>query len=474
MHWANDPRRAALYAAYAFSVAGIITILNGLANADRFAKVGGSSTPILIAGAGAVVAAVLIPFVPWARWNPRSTLVLPMLGLGIMCVSELGSKSSRTADGAMGTATVVTLIFVWIGLTQPPWWSLASAPIVAVALCAVFAEEDAPLSITTIVTGVVLSAIIGELVAWVKHADETRSDELGLVIDGTSGLRNDTDRDGAAKRLADTVVALLHVPNVAVYLDAEVGFTLAATAGDTLWPEHRSVEAGTGLSVSLVDAGVELVIPLVGRAGGLRGVVVTAGRRRQDEFMLLLAQILGEQAGYRLDDLDAIDALTDENRRDALTGIGNRRFADELLRSLRPRDVVAVVDLDDLRGINARSGHHGGDAAIRSVARYLSDTVRQADSVARLGGDEFVVVLRDVGDDAFGLIDRIVGDWNIANPEATFSAGAALYGGGDPEVTLRSADDALFHAKRGGRARAQLAPQRCEEPPGAVQDASGF
>ena len=190
--------------------------------------------------------------------------------------------------------------------------------------------------------------------------------------------------------------------------------------------------------------------------------------------MLRLAQILGEQAGYRLDDLDAIDALTDENRRDALTGIGNRRFADELLRSLRPRDVVAVLDLDDLRGINARSGHHGGDAAIRSVARYLSDTVRQADSVARLGGDEFVVVLRDVGDEAFGLIDRIVGDWNTANPKATFSAGAAVYGGGDPEVTLRSADDALFHAKRGGRARAQLAPHRAGVPPGAVQDASGF
>ena len=154
-----------MYAAYAFTVAGIMTILNGFANADRFAKVGGSSTPILIAGAGAMVTAGLIPFVPWARWNPRATLVLPVLGLAIMCVSELGSKSSRTADGAMGTATVVTLIFVWIGLTQPRWWSLASAPIVAVALCVVFAAEDAPLSITTIVTGVVLSAIIGELVA---------------------------------------------------------------------------------------------------------------------------------------------------------------------------------------------------------------------------------------------------------------------------------------------------------------------
>ena len=190
--------------------------------------------------------------------------------------------------------------------------------------------------------------------------------------------------------------------------------------------------------------------------------------------MLRLAQILGEQAGYRLDDLDALDALTDENRRDALTGIGNRRFGDELLRSLRPRDVVAVVDLDDLRGINARSGHHGGDAAIRSVARYLADAVRQGDAVARLGGDEFVMVLRDVGDDAVDLVDRIAARWNLANPTVTFSVGAAVFGGGDPEETLRSADDSLFKAKRGGRARAHLAPTLRVDPPQYRRDASGF
>ncbi len=463
-----------MYAAYAFAVAGIITILGGFANADRFAREGGSSTPILIAGVTALVAAAVIPLLPWGRWNARVTLVLPTLGLVILCLSELGSKSSRTADGAMGTATVITLLFVWIGLTQPCWSSAIAAPIAGVAMCLVFSAEGAPVSIVTIVTGVVLSAIIGELVAWVKHADEERSDELGLVIDGTSGLRNDTDRYAAAQRLADTVVSLLHVPNVAVYLATNDDYRLAATTGEAAWPEHRSVNATIGLTVSAIDAGVELVIPLVGRAGGLRGVVVTSGRRRQDEFMLRLAQILGEQAGYRLDDLDALDALTDENRRDALTGIGNRRFGDELLRNLRSRDVVAVVDLDDLRGINARAGHHGGDAAIRAVARYLSDAIRQGDAVARLGGDEFVMVLRDVGEEARSLVDRIAARWNLANPGATFSVGAAVYSGGDPEETLRTADDALFKAKRGGRARAHLAPSLTIEPPDEVRDASGF
>ena len=179
--------------------------------------------------------------------------------------------------------------------------------------------------------------------------------------------------------------------------------------------------------------------------------------------MLRLAQILGEQAGYQLDDLAQFDALADETRRDALTGVGNRRFADEVLREIRPGDAVGVVDLDDLRGINARLGHQGGDEVIRAIARHLVDSVRTADVVARLGGDEFVIVLRDAGDDALALVARIVAEWNDAHPDATFSAGATVHRGGDPEATLRAADDALYGAKRDGRARATLVTVSVED-----------
>ena len=394
MHWTSDPRRAAQYAAYAFGVVGIITILGALGNQGVYEKVGGSTTWIMVAGIGALVVAAAIPLLPWGRWGSRATLTLPLFGLTVLAVSEVGSKSGRTGDGVMGTATIVTLIFVWIGLTQPRWWSFILTPVVAGTLVLVFSLEHADVSITTLVTGVVLSAVIGELVAWVKHGDEVRSDELGLVIDGTSGLRNDNDRVAAARRLAETVVSLLRIPNVGVYLDGPGDdYSLVAKTGPFAWPATRTVEGDTGLTVSAVNAEVELVIPLVGRAGGLRGVVVASGRRRQDEFMLRLAQILGEQAGYRLDDLDALDALTDETRRDALTGIGNRRHGDEILKSLRPLDLVVVIDLDDLRGINATRGHQGGDEAIRSVASYLSEAIREGDAVARMGGDEFVIVI---------------------------------------------------------------------------------
>src|SRR4029078_12396771 len=150
------------------------------------------------------------------------------------------------------------------------------------------------------------------------------------------------------------------------------------------------------------------------RSGVSLAFVVASGRRKQDEFMLRLAQILGEQAGYQLDDLAQFDALADETRRDPLPGVGNRRFADEVLRDLRAGDAVGVVDLDDLRGINARTGHQRGDEVIRAVAQYLVASVGSADVVARLGGDEFVLVLRDAGDDALALVARVVTDWNDA------------------------------------------------------------
>ena len=134
-----------------------------------------------------------------------------------------------------------------------------------------------------------------------------------------------------------------------------------------------------------------------------------------------------------------------------------------MLRELRPGDAVGVVDLDDLRGINARLGHQGGDEVIRAIAQHLVDSVRAADVVARLGGDEFVVVLRDAGDGALALVARIVDDWNVAHPDATFSAGATVHRGGDPEATLRAADDALYGAKRDGRARATLVTASAED-----------
>ncbi|KAI1695563.1 diguanylate cyclase, GGDEF domain-containing protein [Ditylenchus destructor] len=86
---------------------------------------------------------------------------------------------------------------------------------------------------------------------------------------------------------------------------------------------------------------------------------------------------------------------------DALTGLANRRILDERLRlewdraqrSLEPLTVL-MIDVDHFKAFNDRHGHHGGDAALRTVAQVIGANIRRpADLAARYGGEEFAVVL---------------------------------------------------------------------------------
>ncbi len=87
-------------------------------------------------------------------------------------------------------------------------------------------------------------------------------------------------------------------------------------------------------------------------------------------------------------------------RQDALTGIGNRRELDNVLRKYSNAIVITggfciiSVDMDDLKKINDNYGHLEGDVALCKVASILKDVVGDRGSAARTGGDEFVVCVR--------------------------------------------------------------------------------
>src|SRR6185295_7502095 len=111
-------------------------------------------------------------------------------------------------------------------------------------------------------------------------------------------------------------------------------------------------------------------------------------------------------------------------------------------------------------------GHEAGDRVLIEVARRFKRTLRDADTVARTGGDEFVIVcegLRSIQDAttvAASLRDvvelpMIFPDFEIA---VTVSLGivtvtATEASAADPMIVLRSADAAMYRAKRGGKAR---------------------
>jgi diguanylate cyclase (GGDEF)-like protein/PAS domain S-box-containing protein len=163
----------------------------------------------------------------------------------------------------------------------------------------------------------------------------------------------------------------------------------------------------------------------------------------------------------------AQQALRRSVERDALTDVLSRRALMDWIDVAVSRcvsDPVALffVDLDDFKDINDAFGHRAGDVALVGVARALQGAVRGDDALGRFGGDEFVVVARlQDGAAAQTLASHLLQAVRGVNPEidgarVTASIGYALApaDAGSALDLMRSADDAMYAAKKQGGDRA--------------------
>ena len=161
--------------------------------------------------------------------------------------------------------------------------------------------------------------------------------------------------------------------------------------------------------------------------------------------------------------------------RDPLTDLYNRRYFDEAVERLiaswhrsegsgrRPISAV-LFDLDHFGEFNKRHGHQVGDLVLRTFAALLRSRFRTTDLVARLGGEEFIVVLEGASRaEAEKVADEVrtaLKSTGLANEDGeklsvTVSAGCTQLEDAlaTRESLLRTADVALFMAKRAGRDR---------------------
>jgi len=156
-----------------------------------------------------------------------------------------------------------------------------------------------------------------------------------------------------------------------------------------------------------------------------------------------------------------------EARIDSLTGLANRRAAEEILaaeisRAHRFKHELAVVllDLDRFKEINDSFGHAAGDTMLRAVSRLLTSLARQGDTVARWGGEEFVVVLPETdlpGAHRFAeRLRRTIEAHPVGEMRTTASCGVAtMLPEDDAEALLGAADQGLYRAKSNGRNRTE-------------------
>ncbi len=157
---------------------------------------------------------------------------------------------------------------------------------------------------------------------------------------------------------------------------------------------------------------------------------------------------------------------------DPLTGLANRallndRVAHAIARRQRELGSIAmlVVDLDDFKLVNDTHGHDAGDRLIVAAAERLRECVRADATIARLGGDEFAILLEGLSDDAAALVvaQRTVRAFDAplrlegATIATRVSVGVAIDSTGRRSASwlMRSADTAMYEAKRLGKGRWQ-------------------
>ena len=178
-----------------------------------------------------------------------------------------------------------------------------------------------------------------------------------------------------------------------------------------------------------------------------------------DETLERGTQTLLDHVAAALDRASVLDATENRARTDALTGLLNRDGLEHRRRELRGTYAVGVIDLDHFKRINDEHGHAVGDRVLVGWAELLGRG-RADDLIARWGGEEIVIVMPATTVD--GAVARLqrhleevqaflrVGDVG----RVTFSGGVTA--SSDLEAfadAVRRADEAMYRAKRAGRAR---------------------
>jgi len=170
--------------------------------------------------------------------------------------------------------------------------------------------------------------------------------------------------------------------------------------------------------------------------------------------------------------LQEVDALKEASLLCALTGVGNRRYCEQTLKTQllaltegSPPFGILFLDVDNFKSINDNYGHEVGDVILKLVARTLSNDLRAFDFVGRWGGEEFVVLLprmapaklEETANRLRVLVESSSADISGGKLKVTISIGATLGRTGETSHTaIERADKLMYHSKKSGKNRVTI------------------
>jgi diguanylate cyclase (GGDEF)-like protein len=299
--------------------------------------------------------------------------------------------------------------------------------------------------------------------------------ELSALTEFTDVIHSTLDVESVGPLLLDIVQRITDIPAACMYvIDQKKQETIfsaskglpAAYSGDVhalprAGAETTDAEA-TFACIDVVEHSDMLVVFCADTE-----VIENLSDNNRVVLQAVASQLIVAVENSRLYKLTKRLAITDE-----LTDLHNYRYLQQRLdeeigraKRYEKRLSFLMLDVDNFKDINDVYGHRVGDAVLGEIGKVLQATVREVDVVARYGGEEFSVILPETdASGAFIVAEKIREAISLHRfPDAegnrrihtTISIGLASYPthAHDKESLLRAADDALYHAKTGGKDR---------------------